>query len=154
MTIHGKTSSGCFIPFKVKKTYLFMFGKTDGWWAKYFKGFTHVCLIEYVSDEYVIGYEPLLIGCSTIWRTAPDKDEIKYWKDWTILEVTVYPTRKNRLIGPVFQTCATIVQYIAGISLGCVLANSLYKKLTTSSAEWLKEKGIQGVKLWEWHQQP
>lgn len=105
--------------------------------------------MEYVTDELIVGFEPLLIGCSTIFRDVPTKDEVQYWTDWTIVEVIVVPTRANRLIGPVFQTCATIVQYLAGISLGCILVNSLYKKLTGSKIEWLKQKGIQGVKVWQ-----
>jgi len=126
-----------------------MFGKTDLWYVKYIPGFNHVCLLEYMNDELVVGYEPLMIGCSTIFRDAPTSQEMEYWADWTIVEVSVVTTRANRLIGPIFQTCATIVQYLAGISLGCVLVNSLYKKLTSSKTEWLKDKGIQGVKIWQ-----
>jgi hypothetical protein len=109
--------------------------------------------MEYMNDELVVGYEPLLIGCSTIFRNAPTNQELQYWSDFTVVEVVVVTTRANRLIGPIFQTCATIVQYLAGISLGCVLVNSLYKKLTGSKDTWLRDKGIQGVKLWQKQQQ-
>jgi hypothetical protein len=104
--------------------------------------------MEYINQEFAIGFEPALSGCRTIFRTVLTRKDIELLQDWTVLELTVLATKKNRLIKPIFQTCATIVQYLAGISLGCILANGLYKKLTSSNHSWLESKGIYGVTLW------
>jgi hypothetical protein len=139
---------GSFIPFKERRRFLFLFTKTDGWWGKYLKGYTHVCLMEYINQEFAIGFEPALAECRTIFRTVLTRKDIELLEDWTILELTVLATKENRLIKPLFQTCATIVQYLAGISLGCILVNSLYNKLTKSSHKWLESKGVYGVTTW------
>jgi len=139
---------GSFIRCKPKRKFLLIFGKTDGWWGKYLKGFTHVSLMEYINNDFALVFEPMLYGCNTMFRTTLKPCDIQVMKDYTIVEFTVKTTRANRLIMPIFQTCTTIVQYLAGISLGCVLANSLYKKLTCSNHKWLGSKGIYGVNVW------
>ncbi len=140
--------STSFIPLKRKRRFIFLFSKTDGWWDKYFKGYTHVCLMEYINDEFAIGFEPMVSGCRTIFRTVLNRRDIELLKDWTVVELVVSTTRQNKLFKPVLQSCATIVQYLAGISLGCILANTLYNKLTSSNVEWLESKGIYGVSVW------
>jgi hypothetical protein len=137
------------VPLKVKRTFLLLFGHTDIWYAKYLSGYTHVCLFEYISEEFMICHEPILIGCQTMFRSALSVEDLSHLKEWKVVQITVTPTAKNRLIMPIFQTCATIVQYLAGISLGCMLVDSLYKKLTRSKREWLKKQGIVGVNVWE-----
>lgn len=134
-----------FLPFKHTRTFLMCFGYTDGWWGTFLDGFTHVAIMEYIDDHFVIGIEPTLIGARTIFRTIPTPQDLP---GWTILKVTVSPTRKNRLIIPILQTCATIVQYHACISLGCIKVNTLYNKLSSKGEAWLKGKGIRSVERW------
>ncbi len=137
--------SGSFLPFKKNKTFLFVFGFTDGWWGRYLSGYTHVSLIEYIDDEFCIGIEPMIHGSQLIFRTIPIPQDFPGWK---VLKVTVRATRRNRLIIPILQTCATIVQYHACISLGCVKAMSLYNRLMSKDIVWLESKGIRSVEEW------
>lgn len=109
------------------------------------KGYNHVCLVEYINDGFVYCYEPLFNGCSTLFRAAFTKEELK---DFKVLEVTIYPTRQQILIKPLLQTCATVVQYLAGISMCCFSAQGLYDSLTKINKQILMEKGIQEVKEW------
>lgn len=140
-----KTST-YFLPLKRTRTFLFIFGFTDGWWGKYLSGFTHVALMEFIEEEqFVIGIEPLLSGSRTIFRTSPIPQD---FPGWTVLKVCVQSTRKNRLIRPIFQTCATIVQYHAGLSLGCIKASTLYNRMLTRDKAWLRAKGIRSVEEW------
>lgn len=144
-----QTQYGSFVPFKIKRTFLFVFTHTDGFWGKWLKGYTHCILLEFVKDNKMIEFEPLLHGCSIGLRDNVTKDDVRDHKNFKFVEVSVTPTRKNRLIGIKRCTCATFIQYLAGINLGCITAQGLYNKLTRSDDEWLRKKGIIGVKVWE-----
>ena len=144
-----QTQYGSYVPFKIKRTFLFVFTKTDGFWGRWLKGYTHCILLEYLNDTTLIQFEPLLHGCSVGLIENFTKEIIEDHKDFKFVEVSVTPTQKNRLIGIKRCTCATFVQYIAGITLGCITAQGLYNKLTCSDAIWLRKKGILGVKIWD-----
>ena len=129
----------------VTHRYIVLFGQTDGWWAKYLPGYTHVCLMEIVGDDYVIVVDPSMHGVSMGIRWLPDKEEANY----EMLYVRVRARKKNRLIGFRFQTCATVVQYLMNTDLGAITAQGLYKRLTGCSPGWLRKRGIIGVRQWE-----
>ena len=104
-----------------------------------------MALAECINDEYVIMYEPTTSGMRAIFRAMPIKSDLI---DFKVLEVHIVPTRANRLFKIGFQTCATVVQYVANISMGCLLAQTLYERLCTKNKRH-KANGIVGVKEWE-----
>ena len=135
------------MPLKSPQTILFVFSRLyDRWWAKYLSGFNHMAMAIVLDKDYVIVIEPWYSHCSVTCRTYPAPGE---WDKWKVVELTVVPTNKQKLVRPVMQTCATLCQYLGGVNLGCILPNSLYNTIVSRSAEWLKDKGIQGVKIWE-----
>ncbi len=143
--------ASCGSSLRSKRSFLFLFSQTDRWWSKYLKGYTHVVLIETTNQDYWVTFEPTFRGCTT---TITDPIPLTLLtKDHQLLEVLVHPTRKNRLLKPTFLTCVTIVQYLANISLGCILAQTLYEKLTCKDIDWLGRQGITGVKQWAQKQQ-
>lgn len=93
--------------------------------------------------EKVLWVEPLLNGVS---YSADITDKIL--NNTKALCLTIRPIRQNLLIGPRLQTCATVVQYLAGFSVGAIRVQKLYDLLTKKSPEWLKSKGILEVKPW------
>lgn len=110
-------------------------------------GYTHVSLCE-VIEEFLVVHDPCLGGCRTTFRTKPLTDE---WDRYMVIEVVTYPTHNNKLIKPIFQTCATIVQYLAGINMGATLAQGLYQTLTHPDTLFMD--GIREIKIWEPQQQ-
>lgn len=133
--------SGLFLPFKFRRRFLFIFGHSDLWVNKYLKGYTHVVLAEFI-DGFLTIIEPTLSSARVIFRTMPRSRE---WLDYGVLEVVVSykDVTKNNLIGFKWQTCATVVQYLAGINTGALLAQTLYKRLLTR-----KYPGVE-VRKWE-----
>ena len=129
------------------KRYVFLFTRLESkkWWEKYIKGFNHVALVD-ITDDCWVAVEPNFYRCGL----ACTKDFVNpdNFEDYSGLEVTIVSTNEYRLLRPVFMTCVTVVQYIAGISLGCILAQTLYDKLTCNRIDWLASKGIIGVKKW------
>ena len=134
---------GCFLPSKRRRRFLFVFGYTDCWWNKYLPGFTHVALCE-VVEGFLIVHDPCMNGCRTTFRTMPAPGE---WNGYTVVEVVTRPAKGNKLIKPIFQTCTTIVQYLAGIDLGAILTNTLYQRLVDPNTQ--TKDGIREIKLWE-----
>ena len=112
--------------------YYLAFGYSDKWYNRWLKGYTHVALILHVDGGYV-GLEPLLKRCAISCGMDIRLDE---WDE--ILKIKVTPTKANRLIGLRFQTCATFVQYVMGISTGAILCQTLYDRLTTREYQGVK----------------
>lgn len=137
---------GSFLPFRFKRRYLVVFMQSNFWLFRLLWGYTHVCLVELYNDNIAVCYEPNLYGMNTIVREWPTLPELK---GLTVFEVTVLPRSKNRLVRPIFQTCATIVQYLMNISLNCCLANSFYRKLHKMDMVYLNRNGISRIKRWE-----
>lgn len=145
LTKTSPTSSGSCISFKA----LFLFSQTKGWWGKYLPGFTHVAL--FISpyetlDEGMLFNPKLPYPRIDFYLENPLESLVSFD---TVIEASISPTYRNRLIRPIFQTCTTIIQYICGISLGCTTAQGLYKCLVTKDGQWLAKKGISEVKVWE-----
>lgn len=109
--------------------YYLAFGYSDRWYDKWLRGYTHVALIAKYETLY-IAMQPvhkccyLMIGASVKFENWP-----------AMLKVRVTPTKANRLIGLRFQTCATFVQYIMGISTGALLCQTLYERLLNREYE-------------------
>ena len=137
--------SWSFLPSGKMKTYLFIFSYSPHWWNRWLKGYTHVCIAEKIDNALIIVFEPTLARCETMLRALPMAKE---WDRFEVLEVTVLPTKRNRLIKFMFQTCATFVQYLAGFDVGALTAEGLYKKLTRKTDAWLSFRGIIGVEQW------
>lgn len=141
------------------KHYLFAFGHSHGTWAKYFKGFTHLILVEWRANGLFIVHDPLVHGhevdilINNSFYPKPNDLPFDHTK-YVLLGVDIIPTKTNKLFGFKFQTCASILQYIAGISLGCVTVQGLYERLTDSSTKWLKSKGIMEVQRWATSSRP
>ena len=136
---------GSFLPCPNDRRVLFIFGHTDCWWAPFLHGFTHVVMAEVLDDGFIVVVEPTLVGARILFRGMPDISE---WSNYTVLELVVSPTRQNRLIRPIIQTCATVVQYLAGISMGAITAQGLYSSLTKSDRKGLRSKGIKEIIVW------
>ena len=119
--------------------YYLAFGYTDQWFDRFLKGYTHVALIMSVQGGH-IGMEPMLRRCHISCGLEFDLSE---WDE--VLKVEVVSTRVNRLIGLRFQTCATFVQYIMGISTGSYLCQTLYERLTN--------RVYTGVEVTKWNTQ-
>ncbi len=134
--------SGCFLPSKRRRRFLFVFSRTDRWWDKYLPGYTHVSLCE-VVEGFLIVHDPCLNGCRTTFRVMPLPGE---WDAYKVIEVVTCPTKANRLIKPIFQTCTTLVQYLAGIDLGAILVQTLYDRLLNPSTA--TKDGIREITIW------
>lgn len=144
-TVTDQTQSGSSTSYKC----IFLFGQTNRWWKKILPGYTHVALILYDDIGHnTLFIEPELSRAYLEIQRNPPPDKLINVFD-AALEVTITPTFCNRLIRPVFQSCTTIIQYLAGISLGCITAQGLYKCLTTRDGQWLRDKGILEVRKWE-----
>lgn len=119
--------------------YYLAFGYTDKWYNRFLPGFTHVALIMPIDGGY-IGIEPALRRCHI--SCGVDFNH----KEWAeVLKVEVISLKANRLIGVKFQTCATFVQYIIGISTGSYLCQTLYERLTN--------RVYTGVEVTKWNTQ-
>lgn len=136
---------GSFLPCPTDRRLLFVFGHTDCWWAPFLSGFTHVVMAEVLDDDFILVIEPTLVGARILFRTMPT---IYEWSNYTVLELVISPTRKNRLIRPIIQTCATVVQYLSGISMGAITAQGLYRSLTCTDRKGLRSKGIKEIISW------
>ena len=138
------------------REFLFFFGKNGGSWCSIISGFTHVYLAEFIdeSKQKLIVFDPLFTG-GYMYPTDIDEvaklhnDEKNLVSYETVLRVKVQPTSGNRLLKPTLQTCATLVQYMAAISLGSITCQGLYECLINDDHDWLLKKGILEVKPWE-----
>jgi hypothetical protein len=131
-----------FLPAKGYRKILMVFSRVDtSWYDKLLKGYNHVCMVEVLEDDLVVIIEPTNYGARFMLRSFPTEGE---WAKFKVVELDVVVNRSRKLIGPRFQSCATICQYMAGIDTGAILAQTLYKRLTCG---WLE--GITGVKEWE-----
>ena len=114
---------------------------------KEIKGFNH-CAIAFFVDEtcdHVFIVEPALQGANVALKKLPLEIHDEHTK---ILEIDLEFTFTQKLFRDGFQTCATLVQYLAGIDLKAVLAQTLYDRLTNRSEKYLKRHGI--VEVTEW----
>lgn len=107
------------------KTYYLIFGYSDKWYTRFLRGYTHLSVVYKIPGGYVY-LNPLLSSCKIEAAASFGIHE-----DMEVLQVKVNVLKANRLIKPIFQTCATFVQYVIGISTGAFLCQSLYNRLTT-----------------------
>lgn len=134
--------SGSYLPYR-KRVFYFLFGYSDQWYDKFLPGFTHVSLVE-VKGSKLIVYEPLRATCFTLIKSIDDLSAMA--SNYTSLRVSVRCSKAQRLIGFKFNTCATFVQYIAGISTGAILVQTLYERLLN--------RQIQGLGVTKWEPKP
>lgn len=135
-----------FLTYQPKRKVLLFFQRNDdAWYFKFLSGYTHVA-IGYVQDDIVAITEPIFTGTLSYITLVPEDRGM--WGHLDILELDIVQTCDSKLVRPVFQTCATICQYLAGIRLGAILPQTLYSRLTQKSEAWLVAHGITGVKKW------
>jgi hypothetical protein len=127
------------------KEFLFFFGKSEGFWAKWLKGFSHLLLAQFISDNQMVRFEPLFTDGFLDLMSFPFECNDNY----TVIYVKTCPTSKQKLVKPTFQTCTTLIQYMAGIDLGCITPQGLFEALTQSNTKWLKDRGVMEVSKWE-----
>ena len=131
--------SGSYLPYRESK-YYFLFCRIEGsWYLRWQKGFNHVSLVRKHGKHWII-FEPILGFC---FLNVCNVNEFDRFVTYDVLEVNIRVTNRNRLIRPIFQTCVTFVQYIAGISTGAILCQTLYDRLINCQLEGVK------VKKWE-----
>jgi hypothetical protein len=121
------------------------------WWHSYISGFNH-CYIAIQCGFGFVTFNPLVNRLSTSMGFVQDfrhLDHLFLEFSNDILEITVRPTKKNKLIGIKPQSCATLIQYICGFDVGAIRVQRLYDILTTKDTKWLSKKGILEVKKWE-----
>lgn len=135
---------GSFLPYRFERRILLVFSYTDGWWASILPGYTHVAMATILDDDFIVAMEPTLVGGNVLFRTLPGREE---WSGFRVLELVVRPTRKNRLIRPIIQTCATMVQYWSGFWLGAYTVQGLYRELM-GCRKGLRHQGIMEVREW------
>jgi hypothetical protein len=127
------------------REFLFFFGTTTGFWAKKLSLFSHSFVAEFISETEMIKFEPLFSQGSLELITFPFEVE----ENFTVIYVKTRPrNNKNKLVKPTFQTCSTLIQYMAGIDLGCITPQGLYEALTQSNPSWLMERGVMEVSKW------
>lgn len=136
-----------FLPLVKRRKFLLLFSRNTDKRIAWLSGYNHLAIVEYTSSDLMVIMEPHFWGCSI--RTCPTAMFPKLPKEIKIIEITVTNTRTNKLIRPLLQTCATLVQYIAGIDLGIFLVQTLYDYLTQTDPLFLKAKGIHKLKVWE-----
>ena len=136
-----------FLPLKPRQKILLLFIRAQKpWYIKLFKGFNHVAIGWIVQNNWVFILEPQVSGAVVKFKDMPKTHE---WDHFTVIELDLVNDMKRKLFKPTFTTCATIVQYLAGISLGARLAQTLYDQLTKRDKRYLLAHGIRRVTLWE-----
>ena len=127
----------------IRNRCLLLFTKTDTFWGRFLSGYTHVVLGIFDNYGQILTIEPLTRKAFFSYPA-----DLLSLVDYEVLEIRLRP-RKKILFGPRLQTCATVVQYLAGISLGALRVQKLYDLLTKKSPAWLKHNGILEVKQWD-----
>jgi hypothetical protein len=148
----NKESYGCCLQFNGFRRCYFVFDHDDSWYCDLLSGYTHVSYaqpIDHFGKPCVIMTEPYNFAAETQIVAESDFLHQLAGAGKMIVEVKYLVTRKNRLIRPVLQTCSTLTQYLAGITLGAITAQGLYNKLTKSKDSWLRDRGIREVVIWE-----
>lgn len=134
------------------KQYIFCFLRTINFWSKHFKGFNHCALLipKHGGQAHQYGdfmlFEPMLSNAHIHYLSY---DDLISYSNYTKLLVTVKNKPKNRLTKLGFQSCSTLIQYAAGISLGAYTPQGLYECLTEYPKDWLEDKGVIEVSKWE-----
>lgn len=147
----SRTQFGRYIPSKnAPRTVFFIFSDpipTD-WWQDYLHGFTHVSFMEQISDNYALIFEPMAYRGEMALVPMPKPED---FVDFEVLKLRISPKNKCQIPLAVFQTCATMVQYLAGITLpNCFLVQRLYETLTDEhQREKLVQEGILEVLRWK-----
>lgn len=136
-----------FLKLREKSTILLLFTRVERPKAlKEIKGYNHVAFGYQLTNEALLVIEPALQGANIdfvyVDELAAKAAEIE------ILELDVRFTFSTKLFKEQFETCATFVQYLAGIDLGATLAQTLYNRLTKKSLAYLNNKGITEVRKW------
>lgn len=142
MKTQEQFTSGSILP---SREFLFFFGKSSGFWRKKLKKFSHVMLAEFISESIMIKFEPLFNQGSLEILSFPFENR----ENFTIVYVKTQPNKMNRLVKPTFQTCSTLIQYMAGINLSAITPQGLYEALTSSDIKWLRSRGVMEVSKWE-----
>jgi hypothetical protein len=144
----SQTQPGSFLPFRPYRQCYLVFDYSDAWYSKWLKGFTHVFYVLPIAIQtpHAIITEPYHYGAQH--AVGTDEAVSALIKGKKVLIINYRVTRKNRLFRPLFQTCTTVVQYLAGFSLGALTAQGLYNRLTKSSKGWLESRGIMEVTEW------
>lgn len=144
----------CFLPWVRNKTYLMLFIRLESPELKGLEGFNHAALGWEHTDEVMQIIEPALQGANIDFVYVKDVLKAQKERNIEILEVDVKATLKQKLFKERFQTCATLIQYLAGIDLDATLVQTLYERLTTKDELYLKRHGIRRVVKWEPKQLP
>lgn len=142
----SQVSFTSFLPLVKKRRFLLLFARNKDRRVAWLSGYNHISIVELLRDDYCVVIEPHFFGASVY---VTKSFELKELRGVTALELEVHNTRTNKLIRPLLQTCATLVQYIAGIDLGIFLVQTLYNYLTQTDPIMLQAKGIHKVKIWE-----
>lgn len=140
------SSTSC-LPFKANRRFYLIFGYSDikAWYSCFLDGYTHVTLAQTCNLGVVtVIMEPLDHACMIGIKAISEPPTLK----GKVLEVFISVSRKSKLIKPTIQTCATLIQYIMGINLGVITCQSMYDRLVNKDSEWLRKRGVLGVKEW------
>jgi hypothetical protein len=130
----------------MRRKFLFIFMRIeDKWYTRLQTGFNHLALAERLGDDSYVLIEPLHSGANIahVGQEAIDK-----LKPYTVIEADIVRRKCSRLVRPVFQTCTTVCQYLAGINCKVWLVQSLYNKLALSDDVYLRKLGVKEIKLW------
>jgi len=104
-------------------------------------GFSHVDIIQLKANHKHIMFE-----CGHRFANMSTVSEcMDIHKDITTLRIVTLPSKKVNVTRFGFQSCTTLIQYIAGIALGCLTPQSLYATLTKACPQWLKSRGVISV---------
>lgn len=146
MTNQSRVSFGSFLPLKSRRKVLLIFSRDESrWFNRIQRGYNHVAMAE-VFGEFLVIVEPLFRGATIMYRTLPTQYE---WDGYAVLELDIIPSRGNKLIRPLIQTCATFCQYLCGFDLHTIWVQTLYERLTRGCSTWnLEEFGIRRVTQW------
>ena len=126
---------------------MFLFSRViDRWYTRIQYGFTHVVFAEVVDEDLLFIIEPGFSGATMMLRTYPTLHE---WDNYCVVEVSLNFNKSQKLIRPLIQTCATICQYLAGINLHTIWAQTMFERLTCEQHEYLSNYGIRSVRIWE-----
>lgn len=137
-----------FLPYHLGQTIYLIFMRVDKpWYLKWLKGFNHVAIAWPTAEELVFIVEPVLNG--TLADSRRNLDWLARRSGVVVVEVETGLWAENKLFKFTFQTCASLVQYLAGINLKVWLAQSLYDKLINLSVSQRTKYGIQKVTVWE-----
>lgn len=125
-----------------KTTYHLLFSRTDEGFESV-KGFNHVDIAIERKGQLILVEPVYCRGSITIF------DDLMIDSDVTVVTLTVRDKTKSDFMRLMVGSCATMAQYVIGVDLKAILAQTLYNKLLKLSSLDKLRRGISELTIKE-----